>query len=328
MPELTIQMIPTDKLGIYRYNTNIIHGRKLLALSESIKNEGIIEPLTVAKIPNGVDCWDLIAKTDFSYDTPDYVVVNGNHRLAIAQNQKITELPCIIRKVKDVKELMRLSININHFRGEPDVEKLSSLVTERLNQGITIKSLADELGMNEWWLLYSIQWFKEQRRSERAYMEQVNEKNPANQWKEAGIILPLYLQFRDIEPLIDTGRHGGLIGTHTDISLLSRKISFLLIRLLRTVELDHRSRSFLSETLRDINDMESRFQESAEFMKRADVLKYLDDALHDLSFQLRSSNISEAMRKIVKLRQTVRSDSWWKQKMKKKSVFKKGGKSQ
>ena len=131
---MKVSYISTAKLHRFSDNVNVVAGSKLADLTESIKNVGVKEPLLVMRAKGY------------------YVVVDGNHRLAIAESLGIKHLPCIVRNTPE-KHWFREHILLNYFRGEVQLQKLIGYITRELDSGTPIKTLAERLQMREYWVM-------------------------------------------------------------------------------------------------------------------------------------------------------------------------------
>jgi len=140
--------IETDRLRIYPLNINVLTGDSLSLLAESIEKEGILEPLIVTP------------------DKPDddgiqrYTVIDGNHRLAIAESIKLKKLPCIIRPKMNEDERLKACMHINCFKGQIAVDRLSALITRFLNDGMSVEKISNTLRIRPDWVLQYHSWHK------------------------------------------------------------------------------------------------------------------------------------------------------------------------
>lgn len=131
---MQITYLPVSELRYFKDNLNSVAGSKLSDLIESIRSVGIKEPLIVVS-------WD-----------DKYVVVDGNHRLAIAEQLGIAEVPCVIREMPK-EEWFREHVLLNYFRGEVQLQKLIGYITRELDSGVPVKKLAELLQMREHWVI-------------------------------------------------------------------------------------------------------------------------------------------------------------------------------
>jgi hypothetical protein len=66
-----------------------------------------------------------------------------------------------VERASNFKEILKLSINLNHFRGETTLACLTGVITNWLKSGMSFTQLSDLLGVNEWWLVKMYDWFKD-----------------------------------------------------------------------------------------------------------------------------------------------------------------------
>lgn len=130
---MNVELIQTSRLRSYKHNINELPATKIAQLQESIRDEGLIEPLIVSPNKDGT-----------------FTVVDGNHRLLACQNLGLQELPCI---VKASENLFRFCVHVNQFRGQTNLDKLIGIISDRLESGESVESISKDLGMKPWWVL-------------------------------------------------------------------------------------------------------------------------------------------------------------------------------
>lgn len=316
-----VSMIPTDDIGLYKYNTNVVTGRNLSSLRESIKRDGILEPLLVARLDklSEMEKYDIVftklndGSNSRELEYIKYVAIDGNHRLAIAQTMGIRELPCIAIDVTDVDMIMKLSLNINSFRGETSVEKLSAFITHQLSTGVPIKKLAETLGMTEWWIMQHVQWAQESGRTESRVIKK-------RRLIGMGMYLPVYFEKSDFDYI---SKEFGLIAERTDLSLFSRKLSVFfceLIQELRKAGVPIRYK--LAKLMLRMGRLEKELNEKPQLMSRWEVLKMIDKFCADLQSSVHETTGNRTLQKntvaynifrsLDAARDSIRSDAWWK----------------
>lgn len=118
------------------FNPNEMSKEKYAALKESIKKDGIMQPLIVRPIME-------------MGDPAGFEIIDGEHRFKVANELKMKSVPVIIEKVKTDADAMRLCYKINTGRGTMDCFK-EAVFFDLLNQrGLKDNSLAKEYGLSE-----------------------------------------------------------------------------------------------------------------------------------------------------------------------------------
>ena len=126
----TIQLLPISDIVKNPYQPRIVFDdKKLQELSDSIKENGVLQPIIVRKSPN---IW--------------YEILAGERSFRDSQLAGLTEIPAIIRQLTD-DEMMTLAILENLQRDDltllDEARSLQNLVTK---QGLTHTQIAEKLG--------------------------------------------------------------------------------------------------------------------------------------------------------------------------------------
>ncbi len=126
----TIQLLPISDIVKNPYQPRIVFDdKKLQELSDSIKENGVLQPIIVRKSP-------IIG----------YEILAGERRFRASQLAGLTEIPAIIRQLTD-DEMMTLAILENLQRDDltllDEARSLQNLVTK---QGLTHTQIAEKLG--------------------------------------------------------------------------------------------------------------------------------------------------------------------------------------
>ena len=126
----TIQLLPISDIDKNPYQPRIVFDdKKLQELSDSIKENGVLQPIIVRKSP-------IIG----------YEILAGERRFRASQLAGLTEIPAIIRQLTD-DEMMTLAILENLQRDDltllDEARSLQNLVTK---QGLTHTQIAEKLG--------------------------------------------------------------------------------------------------------------------------------------------------------------------------------------
>ena len=160
--EIIVTMISINSISYYEDNINHLTANKMAELRESIKNDGIKEPLIVTKHNDG------------------YVVLDGNHRLRIANDIGLKTVPCIVKHLKK-DEWFHEHIILNYFRGEVVVNRLISFITKELDAETPIEKLTKMTGMSKHWVMAHYEMGKvkfDQEVFEKMYAENESIKVP------------------------------------------------------------------------------------------------------------------------------------------------------
>lgn len=94
--------VPVDELSPNRFQPRTeFDDARLDELAESIRNQGVIQPLVVAPKPGG-----------------GYTIVAGERRWRASQRAGLTEVPVVVREVGDDRELLELALVENLQRAD------------------------------------------------------------------------------------------------------------------------------------------------------------------------------------------------------------------
>lgn len=154
---------------------------KIMELSESIKHNGIIQPIILKK------------------DKKNYTIVAGERRWRAAKKAGLTEMPCLVRtKTEQENREIALIENIQRENLNP-IEKARGLRRLLDDYGLTQQELADKLGMSRSGLTNNVRILNldprvidlvlEHNFSERQCRELMKVQDPDKQYKLAlGIV--------------------------------------------------------------------------------------------------------------------------------------------
>lgn len=140
------EKIETLKITSLKPNPNqprkYFNEEKLNELAESIKENGVIQPLIVQK------------------DGTKYMIIAGERRYRASQKAGLTELPCIIKEY-DEEELIKVSLLENIQREDlnsiEEAETYDSIIKQF---NITQDNLADQLGKSRTYISNSLRLLK------------------------------------------------------------------------------------------------------------------------------------------------------------------------
>ncbi len=124
---LKIETPTTHSLPLERLKPNRVQprerfdGRDLDELAESIKAQGVVQPIVVTPRPDG-----------------DYTIVAGERRWRAAGRAGLTEVPVAIREVEDDQQLLEMAL----------VENLQRTDLNPVEEGEAYRRLSEEFGMS------------------------------------------------------------------------------------------------------------------------------------------------------------------------------------
>jgi len=125
-PELQpFSMIALDKLRPNPWNPNRFPAELLLKLRAAIAEKGMLGTLLVRPRED------------------HFEVVDGEHRLSIARELGLSELPCRVLDLSDTEAKIK-TLQLNGFRGENDPERLARLLLD-LSLDLDLEKLEQEL---------------------------------------------------------------------------------------------------------------------------------------------------------------------------------------
>lgn len=114
------KMLPIDLLEENPRNPNILSEDLYERLKRAISRFGFVQPILVAKGKNG-----------------KYIVVDGNHRLKVARELGIKEIPAVITN----DDVRAQSISMNKLRGTLDGNIVAELLAELQKDGWELPDL-------------------------------------------------------------------------------------------------------------------------------------------------------------------------------------------
>lgn len=124
------ELIKTEYLKPNPWNPNKVMKPEMDLLELSIKKSGFCFPLVVIK------------ENDTSY-----MIVDGFHRHLVAKKLKMEYIPVVILD-EPISELMNATIRFNRARGTHQIDRMSNIVAELIEQGCSGADIAKNLGMD------------------------------------------------------------------------------------------------------------------------------------------------------------------------------------
>ena len=123
-------LVKLEYLKANPWNPNKVMKPEMDLLELSIKKSGFCFPLVVIK------------ENDTSY-----MIVDGFHRHLIAKKLKMEYVPVVILD-EPVDELMNATIRFNRARGTHQIDRMSNIVAELIEDGCSGAEIAKNLGMD------------------------------------------------------------------------------------------------------------------------------------------------------------------------------------
>jgi len=109
--------------------TSVVDDEIMSELEESIKQHGILQPLQVAKVND------------------QYVLIDGLHRLQVAQNLGMKTVPCIVKQMTE-DELLVTNLIVNRQRGKSNPAQEAMILKKLVDEyGYDFDKAAQMLGM-------------------------------------------------------------------------------------------------------------------------------------------------------------------------------------
>ena len=124
-------LIKLEYLKANPWNPNKVMKPEMDLLELSIKKSGFCFPLVVIK------------ENDTSY-----MIVDGFHRHLIAKKLKMEYVPVVILD-EPVDELMNATIRFNRARGTHQIDRMSNIVAELIENGCSGAEIAKNLGISK-----------------------------------------------------------------------------------------------------------------------------------------------------------------------------------
>ena len=109
--ETIYKEIDINKIKLNTYNPNEMEDDNLQHLKEEIQRIGLVQPIIVR--PDG----------------EEFIVIDGEHRFKICQENKLKTIPCMIADV-DENTAKTLTVNLNRIRGSNNYLKYANLLYE------------------------------------------------------------------------------------------------------------------------------------------------------------------------------------------------------
>jgi len=130
-----IRHLEVDKINVPDLRvTSTVDDHIMEELRESIKNEGILQPLQVAKVGES------------------YIVEDGLHRLIVARELGMAKVPCIVHEATE-RELLVRNLVLNRQRGKSNPVHEAQVVTHLLDdEHMTIQEVSDLCNLSQGWI--------------------------------------------------------------------------------------------------------------------------------------------------------------------------------
>ena len=123
-------LIKLEYLKANPWNPNKVMKPEMDLLELSIKKSGFCFPLVVIK-----------------ESETSYMIVDGFHRHLVAKKLKMEYVPVVILD-EPVDELMNATIRFNRARGTHQIDRMSNIVAELIEDGCSGAEIAKNLGMD------------------------------------------------------------------------------------------------------------------------------------------------------------------------------------
>lgn len=131
--EIEIKMPVLVKLEYLKpnpWNPNKVMKPEMDLLELSIRKSGFCFPLVVIK-----------------ENETSYMIVDGFHRHLVAKRLKMEYVPVVILD-EPVSELMNATIRFNRARGTHQIDRMSNIVADLIDQGCSGQEISKNLGMD------------------------------------------------------------------------------------------------------------------------------------------------------------------------------------
>jgi ParB-like chromosome segregation protein Spo0J len=123
-------LVKLDYLKPNPWNPNKVMKPEMDLLELSVKKSGFCFPLVVIK-----------------ENETSYMIVDGFHRHLIAKKLKMEYVPVVILD-EPIDELMNATIRFNRARGTHQIDRMSNIVAELVEDGCSGSEIAKNLGMD------------------------------------------------------------------------------------------------------------------------------------------------------------------------------------
>lgn len=132
--KLKVEYVPTDSLQSPDYNARVWSKEATDQLEESIKRNGLVDPLLVNSAPNRKG-----------------IIIGGNFRWTIAQKLGMAEVPVIFLDIPDLQKEKELNLRLNKNVGEFDWTALGKYFDEPFlaDIGFSSEEIDDVFGIDE-----------------------------------------------------------------------------------------------------------------------------------------------------------------------------------
>jgi len=122
-PIETIEWIDPKELKANDYNPNVVFTKEMRLLEFSMKRQGWIQPILVAK---------------------SMIIIDGFHRYMISKKNDWL-IPCCVLDI-DETERKLLTIRINRAKGSHVAVKMSDIIKSLIADGVSVEHIAEGIG--------------------------------------------------------------------------------------------------------------------------------------------------------------------------------------
>lgn len=131
-PINNVKWVKRNKLKANNYNPNHVYETELELLKTSIKEDGWTQPIVALK---------------------DGTIVDGFHRWTVSGHKDMLPItdgyvPVVYIKVDEIHKMMS-TIRHNRARGQHIITRMSDIVQEMVNSGLSSKEIQKRLGMSD-----------------------------------------------------------------------------------------------------------------------------------------------------------------------------------
>ena len=130
--EEKVEWVPPDDIMIPDVRvTSVVEEDKMLELTESIKEHGILQPIQVAEVEGQL------------------ILIDGLHRLIAAKRLGLQKVP-IIKKPAKMDEVLIYNLIVNRQRGRSNPAQEAEIIKTLVDEyGMEVKDVAKQLGMSK-----------------------------------------------------------------------------------------------------------------------------------------------------------------------------------
>ena len=194
-PLFEFKMIPPGRLRSNPWNPNRIPAELLSKLRAAIAEKGMLGTLLVRPL-----------HAPGSGAPQNFEVVDGEHRLRIARELNLPQVPCLVVSLSDTEAKIK-TLQLNGLRGENDPELLARLLLD-LAVDLDLEKLASELPYDRLDLETSLDLLK--LKDQAASIEKIEEEMEEATRREifAAVVTPEERSTIEQALAVHRGRHG------------------------------------------------------------------------------------------------------------------------